>query len=76
MRHAEGVRQHGAKPLAHSFTLAQGVGRSTVSPQHADLVGMSAAKRPQGHAQKNFTDKKSFHLVYFATLDDLLELYK
>ncbi|MCS7077625.1 MAG: hypothetical protein NZ455_12995 [Bacteroidia bacterium] len=22
------------------------------SPQHADLVGMSEAKRPQGHAQK------------------------
>ncbi|MDW8346579.1 MAG: hypothetical protein RML94_06440 [Bacteroidia bacterium] len=45
----------GAKPLAHaSNPCPKGgrVGRSTVSPQHADLVGMSQAKRPQGHAQK------------------------
>ncbi|MCS7076933.1 MAG: hypothetical protein NZ455_09510 [Bacteroidia bacterium] len=32
MRHAEGVLQHGAKPLAHSFTLAQGVGGWGVAP--------------------------------------------
>ncbi|MDW8347298.1 MAG: hypothetical protein RML94_10100 [Bacteroidia bacterium] len=32
MRHAEGVHQHGAKPLAHSFTLAQGVGGWGVAP--------------------------------------------
>ncbi|MCS7075081.1 MAG: hypothetical protein NZ455_00125 [Bacteroidia bacterium] len=29
------------------------VGRSTVSPQHADLAHTSAARRGQGHAQKN-----------------------
>ncbi|MCS7076633.1 MAG: hypothetical protein NZ455_07990 [Bacteroidia bacterium] len=28
------------------------VGRSTVSPQHADLAHTSAASRGQGHAQK------------------------
>ncbi|MCS7075600.1 MAG: hypothetical protein NZ455_02765 [Bacteroidia bacterium] len=28
------------------------MGRSTVSPQLADLACMSAAKRKQGHAQK------------------------
>ncbi|MCS7075250.1 MAG: hypothetical protein NZ455_01000 [Bacteroidia bacterium] len=33
--------------------LLRGWGRSTVSPQHADLACMSAAKRRQGHAQKN-----------------------
>ncbi|MCS7029655.1 MAG: hypothetical protein NZ519_12915 [Bacteroidia bacterium] len=33
-------------------SLVQGVGHSARSPQHADLVGMSVAKRPQGHAQK------------------------
>ncbi|MCS7075404.1 MAG: hypothetical protein NZ455_01780 [Bacteroidia bacterium] len=38
------MRQHGAKPLAYAFTLAQGVGRSTVSPQHADLAHMSASE--------------------------------
>ncbi|MCS7076078.1 MAG: hypothetical protein NZ455_05190 [Bacteroidia bacterium] len=32
MRHAEGVRQHGAKPLARAFTLAQGVGGWGVAP--------------------------------------------
>ncbi|MDW8347087.1 MAG: hypothetical protein RML94_09045 [Bacteroidia bacterium] len=32
MRHAEGVRQHGAKPLKNSFTLAQGVGGWGVAP--------------------------------------------
>ncbi|MCS7076046.1 MAG: hypothetical protein NZ455_05030 [Bacteroidia bacterium] len=31
MRHAEGVRQHGAKPLAQSFTLAQGVGAAPLA---------------------------------------------
>ncbi|MDW8348432.1 MAG: hypothetical protein RML94_15825 [Bacteroidia bacterium] len=30
-----------------------GVGRSTVSPQHADLAHTSVARRGQGHAQKN-----------------------
>ncbi|MCS7078291.1 MAG: hypothetical protein NZ455_16380 [Bacteroidia bacterium] len=32
MRHAEGVRQHGAKPLAHTFTPTQGVGGWGVAP--------------------------------------------
>ncbi|MCS7077836.1 MAG: hypothetical protein NZ455_14090 [Bacteroidia bacterium] len=32
MRHAEGVRQHGAKPLAHSPTIAQGVGGWGAAP--------------------------------------------
>ncbi|MCS7076378.1 MAG: hypothetical protein NZ455_06700 [Bacteroidia bacterium] len=46
------MRQHGAKPLAHSFTLAQGVGgwgRST------EAIAQPAARRPErseGHAQK------------------------
>ncbi|MCS7076368.1 MAG: hypothetical protein NZ455_06650 [Bacteroidia bacterium] len=57
------MRQHGAKPPVHALTLAQGVGRSTVSPQHADLVGMSAAKRTQGHAQKTLVSGKEFLLV-------------
>ncbi|MDW8346761.1 MAG: hypothetical protein RML94_07410 [Bacteroidia bacterium] len=39
------------RPLFHSCPGGGRVGRSTVSPQHADLVGMSVAKRPQGHAQ-------------------------
>ncbi|MCS7076949.1 MAG: hypothetical protein NZ455_09590 [Bacteroidia bacterium] len=32
MRHAKGVRQHGAKPLAHAQTLAQGVGGWGAAP--------------------------------------------
>ncbi|MCS7075622.1 MAG: hypothetical protein NZ455_02875 [Bacteroidia bacterium] len=32
MRHAEGVRQHGTKPLAHTFTLDQGVGGWGAAP--------------------------------------------
>ncbi|MDW8347328.1 MAG: hypothetical protein RML94_10255 [Bacteroidia bacterium] len=32
MRHAKGVRQHGAKPLAYTFTLAQGVGGWGAAP--------------------------------------------
>ncbi|MDW8345809.1 MAG: hypothetical protein RML94_02540 [Bacteroidia bacterium] len=31
MRHAEGVRQHGAKPLAYVFTLAQGWGAAPLA---------------------------------------------
>ncbi|MCS7077105.1 MAG: hypothetical protein NZ455_10375 [Bacteroidia bacterium] len=52
------MRQHGAKPLAHAFTLAQGVGgwgaapKRQRSPQHADLAHTSAVSRGQGHAQK------------------------
>ncbi|MCS7075754.1 MAG: hypothetical protein NZ455_03550 [Bacteroidia bacterium] len=40
------------------------VGRSTVSPQHADLACMSAAKRKQGHAQKvkNLFTLHKYHL--------------
>ncbi|MDW8347379.1 MAG: hypothetical protein RML94_10510 [Bacteroidia bacterium] len=49
------MRQHGAKPLSHSFTFAQGVGRSTVSPQHADLVGMSTSETPTRTRPKNYT---------------------
>ncbi|MDW8347904.1 MAG: hypothetical protein RML94_13165 [Bacteroidia bacterium] len=30
-------------------------GRSTVSPQHADLAHTSAARRGQGHAQKTYS---------------------
>ncbi|MCS7076667.1 MAG: hypothetical protein NZ455_08160 [Bacteroidia bacterium] len=41
------------------------MGRSTVSPQHADLVGMSAAKRPQGHAQNKTLIPMFF--THFAT---------
>ncbi|MDW8346733.1 MAG: hypothetical protein RML94_07270 [Bacteroidia bacterium] len=32
MRHAEGVRQHGAKPSPTLFTLAQGVGGWGAAP--------------------------------------------
>ncbi|MCS7076839.1 MAG: hypothetical protein NZ455_09030 [Bacteroidia bacterium] len=32
MRHAEGVRQHGAKPLIHAQTHKQGVGGWGVAP--------------------------------------------
>ncbi|MCS7076145.1 MAG: hypothetical protein NZ455_05530 [Bacteroidia bacterium] len=32
MRHAKGVRQHGAKPLVHTFTFAQGVGGWGAAP--------------------------------------------
>ncbi|MCS7076697.1 MAG: hypothetical protein NZ455_08315 [Bacteroidia bacterium] len=32
MRHAEGVRQHGAKPLAHALTLVQGWAGGGVAP--------------------------------------------
>ncbi|MCS7076944.1 MAG: hypothetical protein NZ455_09565 [Bacteroidia bacterium] len=31
MRHAEGVREHGAKPLAHTQTIAQGVGAAPLA---------------------------------------------
>ncbi|MCS7077277.1 MAG: hypothetical protein NZ455_11240 [Bacteroidia bacterium] len=31
MRHAEGVRQHGAKPLAYTFTLVQGWGAAPLA---------------------------------------------
>ncbi|MCS7075392.1 MAG: hypothetical protein NZ455_01720 [Bacteroidia bacterium] len=57
MRHAEGkpsglVRSPSPTPLAPQPGGGR-VGRSTVSPQHADLAHPSRASRGQGHAQKS-----------------------
>ncbi|MCS7075371.1 MAG: hypothetical protein NZ455_01615 [Bacteroidia bacterium] len=51
------MRQHGAKPPYTLSLLPKGRvgGRSTVSPQHADLAHTSAARRGQGHAQKTYS---------------------
>ncbi|MCS7075659.1 MAG: hypothetical protein NZ455_03065 [Bacteroidia bacterium] len=58
MRHAEGVHQHGAKPLAqllHSCLGGGRVGRSTeakCSPQHADPS--AARDTPKKSNQSNY----------------------
>ncbi|MDW8347119.1 MAG: hypothetical protein RML94_09205 [Bacteroidia bacterium] len=50
MRHAKGVRQHGAKPLAHSFPLAQGVGGWGVAP----LARSTPTRAQRGTRPKKF----------------------
>ncbi|MCS7078346.1 MAG: hypothetical protein NZ455_16665 [Bacteroidia bacterium] len=46
------MRQHGAQRSEAP--------KRQRSPKHADLVGMSAAKRPQGHAQKRKINSKIY----------------
>ncbi|MCS7075937.1 MAG: hypothetical protein NZ455_04485 [Bacteroidia bacterium] len=59
MRHAEGVRQHGAKPLAHAFTLAQGVGGWGVAPSARSTPTLWAYAQRNAHKD---TPKKTLKL--------------
>ncbi|MCS7075483.1 MAG: hypothetical protein NZ455_02180 [Bacteroidia bacterium] len=45
------------------------MGRSTVSPQHADLAHLRAAQRGQGHAQKNII----FTSIYYFSIEKKFE---
>ncbi|MCS7076519.1 MAG: hypothetical protein NZ455_07415 [Bacteroidia bacterium] len=62
MRHAEGVRQHGAKPLAHTQPIAQGVGGWGVAPLARSTPTRSAAK---GHAQKYNLNYQTLNNYYY-----------
>ncbi|MCS7076796.1 MAG: hypothetical protein NZ455_08810 [Bacteroidia bacterium] len=49
------------------------MGRSTVSPQHADLAHASAARRGQGHAQKSKKSIKKISTTHYdSTVNKLI----